>query len=72
MQYNWTLMAIQFAVKMERTHFSPAEWIEQQKELKPHWFPSSTQAAAEAAVRVMAGPVQVKPSSAATSTLTFC
>lgn len=24
------------------TPFSPAEWIEQQKELKPHWFPSST------------------------------
>lgn len=24
------------------TPFSPAEWIEQQKELKPHWFPSNT------------------------------
>lgn len=24
------------------TPFGPAEWIEQQKELKPHWFPAST------------------------------
>lgn len=24
------------------TPFSPAEWMEQQKELKPHWFPNST------------------------------
>jgi hypothetical protein len=24
------------------TPFSPAEWIESQKELKPHWFPSGT------------------------------
>lgn len=25
-----------------KTPFSPAEWIEQMKELKPHWFPSGT------------------------------
>lgn len=25
-----------------KTPFSPAEWIEMQKELKPHWFPAST------------------------------
>ncbi len=25
-----------------KTPFSPAEWIEHQKELKPHWFPSAT------------------------------
>lgn len=25
-----------------KTPFSPAEWIELQKELKPHWFPSAT------------------------------
>lgn len=25
-----------------KTPFSPAEWIEQQKELKPHWFPAGT------------------------------
>ena len=25
-----------------KTHFSPAEWMEMQRELKPHWFPAST------------------------------
>ena len=25
-----------------KTPFSPAEWIEMQRELKPHWFPAST------------------------------
>jgi len=25
-----------------KTAFSPAEWIEMQRELKPHWFPAST------------------------------
>jgi hypothetical protein len=28
--------------KNGKTPFSPAEWIEQQKEKKPHWFPSNT------------------------------
>lgn len=31
--------------------FSPAEWIEQQKELKPHWFPSSTSGSGSGNVR---------------------
>jgi hypothetical protein len=33
------------------TPFSPAEWIEQQKELKPHWFPSGTSGSGSLDVR---------------------
>jgi len=31
--------------------FSPGEWMEQQKELRPHWFPNGTSGSGVAGVR---------------------
>jgi hypothetical protein len=38
-----------------KTPFGPAEWIEQQKELKPHWFPAGTSGGGSGAAREASG-----------------
>lgn len=38
-----------------KTPFGPAEWIELQKELKPHWFPASTSGSGSGGTREAGG-----------------
>jgi len=37
------------------THFSPAEWIDKQRELKPHWFPAGTSGSGSSGARESGG-----------------